>query len=62
MSKNGEPIRDATTHLLCYKVRLASGSPPFRGPGRVFVNDQFGQDEYAIFAPRELCVPSLHNP
>lgn len=58
--KNDEsPLNDAVSHLMCYEVRLASGSPPFAAAGRLFVNNQFGDDEFDGFRPRELCVPSL---
>ncbi len=41
-------------HLMCYKVR----GPRPQVPDQVFTNNQFGTDNFAVFGPRELCVPS----
>jgi hypothetical protein len=60
--KNDEgPLVDAVSHLMCYEVRLAATSP-FTPAGTIFVNNQFGDDQFGGFRTRELCVPSLKNP
>ena len=61
--KNGEGIQDPTAHLLCYKARISSGFPRFRGPGvPVYIDNQFGPDTIDVRHERELCVPSTVNP
>lgn len=57
VDKNGEGIRDPLTHLVCYKERLARGTV-FTPAGEVFINNQFGDDDFEIFRPTELCVPT----
>jgi hypothetical protein len=60
--KNDEgPLVDAVSHLMCYEVRIG-GTSPFAPAGTVFVNNQFGDDQFNSFRTRELCVPSLKNP
>jgi hypothetical protein len=56
--KNGGQIIDSLSRLLCYEVRAVTNSPVFHGP-EVFTENQFGADQFTIFGPRELCVPSL---
>lgn len=56
--KNGEGVRDAASHLMCYRLRRAPGAAPFPGVAQVFTSNQFGVDQFAVFGPRELCVPS----
>lgn len=61
-NKNGEdPTAPAhPDHLLCYKVRNASGKFVQR---TVFTNDQFEVENNVLLTRRvELCVPSLKNP
>lgn len=59
-SKNGEPILDPDTHLMCYEVRKTPRLPRFQGPEPIFVNNQFGQPTIVTLTrPTELCVPSL---
>ena len=55
--KNGEGFVDSTAVLLCYEVRLASGSR-FSAPGKIFVENQFDPNSYSLFRRTELCVPS----
>jgi len=57
--KNGEGIVNEVTHIMCYKVRLSAGSSQFVGPRSVFVANQFGDDEFEVRRPIELCVPSM---
>jgi hypothetical protein len=46
---------DPGTHLLCYQVRSAAGAPTH---DTLYSLNQFGQDAFQVFGPRELCVPS----
>jgi hypothetical protein len=55
VDKNGEGIIDAGTHLVCYQVRSAAGSPT---GDELYSLNQFGPDEFKVFGARELCVPS----
>jgi hypothetical protein len=55
VDKNGEGITDPETHLLCYQVRSAAGAPTH---DTLYSLNQFGSDEFTVFGPRELCVPS----
>ncbi len=55
VDKNGEGILDAGTHLVCYQVRSAAGSPT---NDTLYSLNQFGPDTFKVFGPRELCVPS----
>ena len=55
VDKNEEGIVDPSTYLMCYQTRLAG---PLPKPTKVFTNNQFGDDEFGIFGPRDLCVPS----
>jgi hypothetical protein len=60
--KNEEgSLVDAVSHLMCYEVRI-EGTSPFAPAGTIFVNNQFGDDQFNSFRTRELCVPSLKNP
>ncbi len=45
------------SHLLCYQVRVVTGSPKVKPPA-IFTNNQFGTNQYKVFGPRELCVPT----
>jgi hypothetical protein len=56
--KNGEGIKDAESHLLCYQVRPVTGSPRFQSPGQIFTNNQVNEAIERVFGPRELCVPT----
>ena len=48
------PLVDPGTALMCYKV---NGLPPDVLP-TVHTLNQFGNDSYPIFGPRDFCVPS----
>lgn len=58
VDKNGEGIKDATTHLVCYQVRSAAGAPTH---DLLFTQNQLENDAFTVFGPRELCVPSTIN-
>ena len=58
VDKRGEGILDPSAYLMCYKVRITPGTPPATPPDLVFTHNQFGDDSYAVFGARELCVPS----
>jgi hypothetical protein len=55
VDKNGEGVVDPSTFLMCYLARL---SGPLNQHVNVFTQNQFGPDEFGIFGPRDLCVPS----
>lgn len=55
VDKNGEGIMDPSTHLLCYQVRSPAGAPTH---DTLYSLNQFGQDTFNVFGPREICVPS----
>jgi hypothetical protein len=55
VDKNGEGITDGSTHLVCYQLRSAAGSPT---RDTLYSLNQFGPDSFTVFGPRELCVPS----
>ena len=57
-NKNNEGVVDATSHLMCYQDRIASGAVMHPQPAQIFTNNQFGTDVYPIFGPRDFCVPS----
>ena len=52
---NGEPVPQPNASLLCYLVR---GTRPLGAPPVVYTHNQFGQDQYAFYGPRDLCIPS----
>ena len=56
VDKNGEGVKDANLHFVCYQVKGAAGQP--RHVRRsVFTNNQFGPGAMATIKERELCVP-----
>lgn len=62
-NKKSEGFIDESAALMCYEVRTASGTSPFRGPdGPVYINNQFGPDVLKVTRPTELCVPSTVTP
>ena len=61
-SKNGEPVLDRVTHLMCYEARIASMDRPFVAPEQLFIANQFGETSIGRFRPTELCVPAVLNP
>jgi uncharacterized repeat protein (TIGR01451 family) len=58
VSSDGAPIIDAAAHLLCFETRPASR---VAAAGRIFVNNEFGDEELRAYRPTELCVPSELN-
>jgi hypothetical protein len=59
---NGGGVLDPTAALLCYKLHLAQGTPPFFGPpGPVFVNNAFQATKYTVHHLREFCTPATVN-
>jgi hypothetical protein len=55
--KNGEPIKDRTSHLVCYAI---SGTIGPRPSGVVSVRNQFGTLRVTVLidTPESLCLPS----
>jgi hypothetical protein len=56
--KNGEGNPDLTQNLLCYKVVITPGTPAAQPPTQIFTVDQFKNDVYKPYGPRDFCVPS----
>ena len=54
VSKNGQPIKDERTHLLCYTLKMNKG-----GNKAVEITNQFGKSIMKLGAISLLCVPSL---
>jgi hypothetical protein len=54
VQKNEQGIKDERTHLVCYQ--LANLRPVNK---RVMVENQFGKQQFRVFNPQLLCVPSL---
>lgn len=54
VDKSGEGIRDAVTHLMCYRVHgpVATTRP------EVFTRNQLQSDAFLVYGERELCVPA----
>ncbi len=61
VNKNDEsPGAETDPHqLLCYKIRLTSGSPKILPVSPIFVSDQFGALTLESQKVAELCVPAL---
>jgi hypothetical protein len=57
VDKNGEGIKNASAHLVCYQVKGASGQPK-HSRRSVFTNNQFGPGAMVTIKESELCVPS----
>jgi outer membrane protein assembly factor BamB len=60
VDKNGEtPGAGAhEDHLMCYRIKKASGTPRFERRESVFLNDQFGPETMDAIRPETLCVPA----
>jgi hypothetical protein len=54
VSKNGQPIKDERTHLLCYTVKVNKG-----GNKAVEITNQFGKFIMKVGPITQLCVPSI---
>ncbi len=52
---NGSPLLNATTHLVCYGVKLG----PAVKARHVWLNNRFGLSQGTVFLRQSLCVPSL---
>ena len=53
VSKNGEEIKDALTHLVCYGIGRSASLEK-----KVEVANQFGRESLLVRYPYMLCVPS----
>jgi cysteine-rich repeat protein len=58
VNKNGEGIKNANSHFVCYQVRAANGQPKHVRRS-LFTNNQFGPGAMVTIKERELCVPLL---
>jgi hypothetical protein len=54
VSKNEQPIKDETTHLLCYTLKTTKAANK-----AATITNQFGSFVMKIGALAQLCVPSL---
>src|ERR1700694_5439715 len=54
VSKNGAPVRDQRTHLMCYE-----DEGPKAVEKKVAVTNQFGTETLTVGGPWTLCEPSL---
>jgi hypothetical protein len=54
VSKNGAPVRDKRTHLMCYE-----DEGPKAVDKKVAVTNQFGTETLSVGGSWTLCVPSL---
>lgn len=52
VEKNGEPIKDKETHLVCFTIR---GKDPKK---KVLVRHQFGEQQLTIGTSTHLCLPA----
>jgi hypothetical protein len=52
VEKNGEPMTDKETHLVCYTIE---GRPPQK---TVSVTHQFGTHTLRVSRPNVLCLPA----
>jgi hypothetical protein len=63
VDKNGEGLVNAAAHLMCYKVKPASGEPKHtRVLGQIHTENQFGALRLDTVKEEELCVPAEKNP
>jgi hypothetical protein len=59
VNKNGEGIKNANAHLLCYQAKGASGQPRHVKRTGVNTNNQFAPLVFNTIKESELCIPSL---
>ncbi len=63
VDKNGEGIVNEAAHLMCYKVKPASGEPKHvRVLGQIHTENQFGALRLDTVKEEVLCVPAEKNP
>ncbi len=53
--KNDEGVSEPGAAMLCYQTR---GVRPSTAPDEIYTTNQFGDDQYGFFGPRDLCVRS----
>jgi hypothetical protein len=58
VDKNGEGIKNADAHLVCYQAKRASGVPKHARLSGVQTNNQFGVEVQGTIKERTLCIPS----
>jgi hypothetical protein len=61
VSKNGEIVKDANAHLVCYRVRGVRGQPRHVRTN-VFLHNQFDAETGTTIKENELCVPAVSAP
>jgi hypothetical protein len=62
VDKNGEGIKNASSHLFCYLARAATGQPRFQKQSGILTADQFGGLTVNAIKEQEFCIPSLQSP
>jgi hypothetical protein len=55
----GVPIKNAANHLMCYRVKRASGEPKYEPVLGLHVNNQFDPATIDTKKEFEICLPSL---
>jgi hypothetical protein len=58
VAKNGEPIKNAASSLLCYRALRMPGEPAHATQLGVHLHNQFGVEQVDTVKEEELCVPS----
>jgi hypothetical protein len=59
VSKNGEVIKNASAHLLCYIAKGVAGQPKHVRRSGVQTNNQFRPEVLRTIKESELCIPSV---
>lgn len=59
VAKNGEPIKNGASSLLCYRALRMPGEPAHTKQLGVHLHNQFGVEQVDTVKEEELCVPSL---
>jgi hypothetical protein len=55
---NGEDLKNATVHLVCYSVKPVAGTPKHQRASNVRTASQFGALPVGTTKEKELCIPS----
>ncbi|MBI3247750.1 MAG: hypothetical protein HYZ50_14700 [Deltaproteobacteria bacterium] len=58
-AEDGQAIKDAGRHLMCYQVRPARKEPRHISVPGIFLNNHIGPEQVDTVKEEELCVPSL---
>ena len=58
-AEDGQALKDAGRHLMCYQVRPARKEPRHNPVLGIFLNNHIGPEQVDTVKDEELCVPSL---